>query len=328
MPADSKSPSVSNHKVYADLQKLAGLQLQAHGFSFLPRQAMRSVLSGQHASRLRGRGLNFEELRDYQVGDDIRTLDWKVTNRTRKPHVRVFTEERERNVLLLVDQRAHMFFGSQEYMKSVIAAEVAALTVWRVLSVKDRIGALVFNDHSIETVRPQRSRKTAMQILHHIVAMNHRLSAQSGSQNGGQLDQVLHAAARLCGHDCLVVLISDMDGWNAESLQRVKRIKAHNDLIVSLVFDPLEQMLPKQRQLVVSDGQLQIEVDTQAAELQNRFASEFVSRVDYLQAELKKYDIPVLLTDTVKPAHQQLRQALGQASRQRMSGEQPIDQPG
>jgi uncharacterized protein (DUF58 family) len=93
--------------------QLRALEFRARGFSFLPRQPARSVLTGRHSSRLRGRGLNFEELRHYQPGDDIRSLDWKVTRRTGKPHVRVYTEERERSVLLLVDQRVSMFFGSQ-----------------------------------------------------------------------------------------------------------------------------------------------------------------------------------------------------------------------
>ena len=151
--------------IYASLKSLVALQHQSSGFSFLPRQPVHSILSGRHTSRLRGRGLNFEELRHYRSGDDIRTMDWKVTNRTRKPHVRVFTEERERPVLLVVDQRISMFFGSELKMKSVIAAELAALAAWRVLSVGDRIGALVFNDTEITETRPHRSRKSDIRLL-------------------------------------------------------------------------------------------------------------------------------------------------------------------
>ena len=88
---------------------------------------MHSILAGRHASRLRGRGLNFEEIRRYLPGDDTRNMDWKVTARMRKPHVRVYTEERDRPCLLVVDQRQSMFFGTRRCMKSVAAAEVAAL---------------------------------------------------------------------------------------------------------------------------------------------------------------------------------------------------------
>ena len=112
--------------VYANLQDLIKLQHKASGFSFLPKQPVHSLLSGRHASRLRGRGLDFEEIRRYLPGDDIRTMDWKVTARTKKPHIRVYTEERERPVLLVVDQRMSMFFGSTSRMKAVTAAEAAA----------------------------------------------------------------------------------------------------------------------------------------------------------------------------------------------------------
>ena len=103
------------------------------------RQPIQSLLAGRHASRLRGRGLNFEEIRRYHPGDDVRQIDWKVTARTRKAHSRVYTEERERPNLLVVDQRVTMFFGSQVRMKSVVAAEAAALAAWRAVGVKDRL---------------------------------------------------------------------------------------------------------------------------------------------------------------------------------------------
>jgi len=140
--------------VYVDLDELIRLQFKARGFSFLPRQPVHSLLSGRHASRVRGRGLNFEELRDYLPGDDPRTIDWKVTARTGTPFVRVYTEERDRPALLVVDQRINMFFGSRVAMKSVVAAQLAALGAWRVFDQGDRVGALVFDDADIAEVRP------------------------------------------------------------------------------------------------------------------------------------------------------------------------------
>ena len=148
---------MSEGSVYTDVQTLARLRHDAHGFSFLPRQPLSSLLSGRRRSRLRGRGLDFEELRNYRPGDDIRTMDWRVTNRTGRPHVRVYTEERDRPVLLIADQRLGMFFGSRSKMKSVVAAELAALCGWRVLSQGDRVGAILFNDARIEQFRPSRS---------------------------------------------------------------------------------------------------------------------------------------------------------------------------
>src|SRR5215468_247295 len=103
--------------VYVDLDDLIALEHRGRTVSFLPRQPVHSLLAGRYASRMRGRGLNFEEIRDYRPGDDVRSIDWKVTARLQTAHVRVFNEERDRQGLLLVDQRLSMFFGSQRAMK-------------------------------------------------------------------------------------------------------------------------------------------------------------------------------------------------------------------
>jgi uncharacterized protein (DUF58 family) len=304
---------MGDSNIYADLRTLVNLQHQASGFSLLPKQPVHSILSGRHSSRLRGRGLNFEELRHYRTGDDVRTMDWKVTNRTRKPHVRVYTEERERPVLLLIDQRISMFFGSQLKMKSVIAAELAALSAWRVLSVGDRVGALAFNDTRIIETRPHRSRKTVMQILHNVLTLNHALSAEyHDSQNDSQLNTVLREAERLSSHDYLIVIISDLGGWNNETVKRIKRLGRHNDVLASLVFDPLEQTLPNTSQLVLSDGDLQIQIDGGDAALGQQFTEHFDSSVEYLQSELRKHGVPVISVNTIEPVQDQVRKAIGE----------------
>ncbi len=313
-PAKTRNIEPDN-QVYASLDYLHSLQYEARGFSFLPRQPVHSILVGRHASKLRGRGLNFEELRHYRIGDDIRTMDWKVTNRTRKPHVRVYTEERERPVMLLIDQRQSMFFGSVRRMKSVVAADVAALAAWRVLSVGDRVGALVFNDDTIQEIKPRRSRATVMQILQSTLDMNHLLASGREQYRGSvQLNRCLREAERLCGHDYLLVLISDMAGWDDDTVKRIKRLSRHNDIIAAQIYDPLERQLPSD-QLVVSDGALQIEVDARQASLQQQFTEDFISGVEFLQRELKKYLVPIIPIDTIDPAQLQIRHAIGDARR-------------
>ena len=305
--------SNKNAGIYTSLKELVALQYKASGFSFLPKQPVHSILSGRHNSRLRGRGLNFEELRHYRAGDDIRTMDWKVTNRTGKPHVRVYSEERERPVLLLVDQRINMFFGSQLKMKSVIAAELAALSAWRVLSVGDRIGALIFNDTEIIETRPHRSRKTVMQILQNVMTLNHALKAEYATgQNDEQLNLALREAERLSGHDYLIVIISDMSGWNDETVKRIKRLAQHNDVMASLVFDTLEKNLPDSSRLVLSDGDKQIQVDSGKAGLNQLYTEHFESAVEYLQSELKKHGIPVIPMNTRDDVLSQVRDAIGE----------------
>src|ERR1700761_3156916 len=158
---------------YAELDSLVAMQFHAGGFSLKHNQPVHSLLFGRRASHVRGRGLDFEELRSYVAGDDVRSIDWRVTARMRKPYVRVYSEERDRPTMLVVDQRINMFFGSRVSMKSVVAAEISALAAWRVFHQGDRIGAFVFNNDSTRKIRMRRSRTTVLQILKGIVEYNH-----------------------------------------------------------------------------------------------------------------------------------------------------------
>ncbi len=298
--------------VYVSLQDLIRLQYQASGFSFLPRQPVHSLLSGRHGSRLRGRGLDFEELRQYRPGDDIRSLDWKATKRTRQPYVRVYSEERERPVLLLVDQRVAMFFGSKVNMKSVTAAEAAALAAWRVVSVGDRVGAIIFNDSEIIEIKPQRSRKTVIQILQHIVRQNRALGLDRDIEaKKDMLDQALARARQLAGHDYLTCVISDFFGLNDKSLHLAKLLCRHNDLILLPVYDQLAGELPPNATLVVSDGHRQILLDTRDKHLQKRFPEFLQARHKTLTDNLAKFGVPILPLHTSAPVVDQVRETLG-----------------
>src|SRR5215813_1025179 len=199
--------------VYIDLDDLLALEHRGRRVSFLPRQPVHSLLSGRFASRMRGRGLNFEEIRDYRPGDDVRTIDWKVTARLQAPHVRVFNEERDRQALLVVDQRLAMFFGSRLAMKSVAAAQAAAIGAWRVLGVGDRIGAIMLNDSDLVEVKARRSRATVLQILSAIATQNQALGVGRGLVTSPvMLNTALKHAERRALHDATIIVISDFDG--------------------------------------------------------------------------------------------------------------------
>ena len=298
--------------IYTSLRALMRLRYSARGFSYLPRQPVRSLLSGRKRSRLRGRGLDFDELRHYRPGDDIRTMDWRVTNRTGKPHVRVYTEERDRPVVVMVDQRLSMFFGSQKKMKSVIAAEMAALTAWRVLDVGDRVGAILFNDSRSLEVKPTRNQRRVVGWLGQLATMNNELSVAPGNRsNPAGLNDALRMLERSIGHDYLVVLISDFHGWNDAALKTICRINQHNDIICALVFDPLERDISGASNLVVSDGKFQLEIEPDREELGRKFQESFTSSVAYVQGELRRHHVLVVPVDTVTPVSRQLREKLG-----------------
>jgi uncharacterized protein (DUF58 family) len=308
----------ADSRVYANLHHLLALQHKATGFSFLPRQPLHSLLAGRHASKVRGRGLNFEEIRAYHPGDDIRTIDWKVTARTGKPHTRVFTEERERPALLVVDQRNDMFFGSRVNMKSVTAAEAAALGAWRILKQGDRVGALVFNDTQIVEIRPHRSRSNVMRILQTVVTMNHALGPdQKASSDPGMLNRVMEVVERLAGHDYLIGVISDFEGADEHTRRLMLRLSQHNDLIGVVVHDPSATDFPATGDLVITDGELQIELALGKKKVRRKLAQIVKSRIAQVLAWQEEIQVPMLPITTAEGVAEQIRHLLGYAQRVR-----------
>lgn len=307
-------PENTTQGVYTNVQELVKLRYKASGYSFLPRQPVHSLLTGRHASRLRGRGMDFEEIRRYLPGDDIRKIDWKVTARTKKPHTRIHTEERERPVLLVVDQRVNMFFGSRVNMKSVTAAHSAALAAWRVVEQGDRVGALVFNDTNVKEISTHRSRKRVMQILGEIVRLNHLLKVDNqDNANPAMLNQVLDKTLRIAKHDYLICIISDFYGMDENTKRLIKLMGQHNDVLAALIYDPLAAKPPQAGRFVVSDGELQVEVDTSTGKKRSDIANIFNERLRSLKDELTKLGIPVLPIQTEDPVELQVRRLLGQA---------------
>ena len=310
------SQSDQHQGVYVSLDALVRLKYRIRDVGFLPKQPVHSILNGRYASRLRGRGLNFEELRGYLPGDDTRTIDWKVTARTRKPYVRVYSEERVRPLILLVDQRSSLFFGSQLNMKSVTVAETAAIAAWRSLALGDRVGAIIFNDQQLRVYKPLRSRQRVTQILAGITKMNRALGAASNPQAGVvRLNQALDRALRLAGHDALVCLISDGNGADSQSRAAVTRINAHNDVLIGFVFDPLEARLPDDQDLRFSDGELQLGIGADDHAARRAFEQQFEVRGETMQSLSIAQQIPFLPLNAARPTVDQIRELLGRRAR-------------
>jgi uncharacterized protein (DUF58 family) len=298
--------------VYVGLDDLIALEYRGRKVSFLPRQPVHSLLSGRLASRLRGRGLNFEEIRDYRAGDDVRSIDWKVTARLRKPHIRVFNEERDRQAILVVDQRLSMFFGSRLAMKSVTAAQAAAIGAWRVLGVGDRIGAVIFNDRELVDVKARRSRATALQILSAIAAQNQALGVGRGIvPTPGMLNRALEHAQRRALHDAAVIVISDFDGADDATRRMIGAIARHNDVIALLVHDPLQSDLPPSASMAVTDGELQIRLDVGRDSVRRNISQATEARLKDVFAWTHELGIPVLPLSAAEDTAPQLRRLLG-----------------
>jgi uncharacterized protein (DUF58 family) len=314
VPDTPTNPDPRVHTSQSHLRSLEGL---ARGLRFLPRQPSGSVLNGRHASRLRGRGLNFEEMRDYLPGDDVRSIDWKATARTGKPHVRVFTEERDRPALLVVDQRMSMYFGSSLNMKSVTAAEAAALTAFAVLAAGDRVGGVVFDDDHIIELKPKRSGRAVNVFLNQVAQHNSALHADRKVAEPMPLNRVLQAVGRIATHDHLIVIFSDFDGIDEETHRLLSRIARHNDLILTLVYDPMAEALPRGGRLVMSDGALQIDVDLGRSSTHEALASFSSGRLQRIRDWQHELGIAVLPLSAGEETVGQVRRLMGQSHRAR-----------
>ena len=298
--------------VYVDLEQLIALEQKGRKVSLLPRQPVHSLLSGRYASRMRGRGLNFEEIRDYQSGDDVRSIDWKVTARLQSPHVRVFDEERDRQGLLVVDQRLSMFFGTRRAMKSVTAAEIAAVVAWRILSVGDRVGGIVFNDRSIEEVRPQRSRRIVLQYLTKLAEQNQALGVGRGiTRDATMLNRALDRIRRVAPHDATVVIFSDFDGADETTRHAIAALAAHNTVIAVLIHDPSQSELPAAGRMTVTDGELQIALDVAHGSTRQNILDMSKTRLRSVFEWTRDFGVPVLPLSTAEEPVNQLHHLLG-----------------
>lgn len=301
-------------RIHPTLDELVKLEFKCRDFSFLPRQPVHSLLSGRHASRVRGRGLTFEELRRYRPGDDIRSIDWRATARLRKAHVRVYSEERDRPVLLVVDQRSSMFFGSARTTKATAAAEAAALAAWRTIERGDRIGAIIFGEKEIVEIKPHRSRGNVLRILHELVRLNRELAAAREPSNREALNRALESAARIALHDHLVVLVTDYEGNNPHTKKLATRLAAHNDVLAVLVYDPLGARLPIQGHMEATDGSSRFAIPAET-EFETRFENVFRALCGQIRDTLRAIRIPVLPICTHDPVSEQVHAALGSRRR-------------
>ncbi|QTN39034.1 DUF58 domain-containing protein [Cryomorphaceae bacterium] len=305
--------SSSDPSVFLSLPDLLRLEHEAIGFSLLARkQRVRSLLGGRHASKLRGRGLDFEEVRAYVQGDDIRNIDWKVTARTRQTHTRVYSEEKEKPALIIVDQSKSMFFGSSFKTKAAIAGELAAMAAFRVLKQGDRVGGVVLSDDAADVVYPKRDRRNILRFLERIVDRNVALAESEPGDFEGSLGKMLARINNLVTHDFLIIVISDFHRYNPRVLQALQRMGRKNDVLVAKVMDPMERELPPLRFTAGSalhDASPEVHqavFNGQNRNLLESWRKEFDREMQSFESDLKKHHIPFFTVSTAIPTVDQL----------------------
>lgn len=245
----------------------------------LHRSTVRALQSGQYLSRFRGRGMEFDETRPYVAGDDVRSLDWRVTARTGRVHTKLFREERERPVLLAVDCRASMFFGTRGAFKSVIAAQLAALIAWSAHHRGDRVGGVIFSEAGRIEVKPEHSRRAVLRLLRELTEASPRRPDSAGHD---ALQDALNSLDRHTRTGSLIFVFSDFRGFDADTAALLTRLRRHGDTVLIMLYDPLEQSLPSDGRYHFGDGSRDIEVDLNPRKAGD-YAERFAQRVATLR---------------------------------------------
>ncbi len=222
-----------------------------------PAQSIWSQMSGNHTSRQKGRGMDFMEVRQYQAGDDIRSIDWRVTARTGKAHTKLFAEDKEQAVILYIDLSPSLHFGSRYVLKSVQLAHFASVLIWLTLAKKDRIGAVIDDGHQCLEFRPSSLQKQGLRILNAILSThNDQLSrSEANSVRTMPYSEVFETLHTLTPKGSELILLSDFAQTSKQELSQLRRLKQHNSVRAVQFHDPLERGETDFRgQVKASDG--------------------------------------------------------------------------
>jgi uncharacterized protein (DUF58 family) len=269
-----------------------------HGAHSLPLRSNRilGTMAGPHLSAFKGRGMEFDETRPYQPGDDVRSLHWRIIARTGKPHTKLFREERERSVLLWVDYRTPMWFATRGAFKAVLAARAAALLAWSAADHGDRVGGLVFSERGHLELRPRLGKKAVLHLIRRLAEplpdgepqpRDPQRSAEALATALGRLRHVSHPGS-------LVFLLSDFRDLSPRGEAHLAQLARHSDLVMLFVHDRLERELPQLGRFRFSDGRTSLAVDAGDRRARERHQAHFAEHEQRLRTLCERHRIYLL----------------------------------
>ena len=237
-----------------NIKQLLYYQAKTSLLDLTPRKTIQAKLAGTYLAKTKGRGMEFDEARHYQPGDDIRAIDWRVTARTGKTHTKVYREEKERPIFVLADLSASMHFGTQLLFKSVQVAHLASLIAWAARDRGDRIGGLIFNQQQHLEFKPMTRQKAVLTLLHGLMQLH---KPDPSIEQKMTFSDACARVRRLARPGSLVFLLSDFQQLDDVSRQHLSRISRHCELIAYPISDPFEHALPQvsvQQKVALTDG--------------------------------------------------------------------------
>lgn len=300
-----------NDGVVTELAELIGLKQYAPSMHYALQGS--ALQTGNHISSVRGRGMDFSEVRNYQAGDDIRHMEWRVTARTGRPHIKLYQEERERPVVMLVDFNPSMLFGTRVAFKSVVAARLAALVAWTTIKQGDRIGGLLFSASEHYEFMP-RARESA--VLPMLSALS-RLSKQSPAlmQDPKMMQPWLLQLRRVVKPGSIVVIISDFYTMDSSCEQHLSRLSSQNDVIAYHIADLIELGPPKPQQYAISDGIDEMLLDTRNPSVRQGYEQYCQTRMKTLEEQCSRSKVRYMLVNAQTDLIQLVRMTLPRRSR-------------
>lgn len=245
---------------------------------------VRVVAAGGHLSPYKGRGVEYDESRPYQAGDDLRTIDWRVTARTGKPHTKVFREERNRPVFVWLDLRRPMMFATRGEFKAVRAAEIAALIAWSAVAHGDRLGGLVFSESDHQELRPALGTRAALRLLRAVSADSFWLPPLEAANAEIDAERALQRLARVARPGSQIFLLSDFRRLGPDAERNLRQLAGHCDLLLVNVFDPVEAELPQPGRYRIQSAGRSISIDTTDEGSRRRYHERFEARRAALKA--------------------------------------------
>jgi uncharacterized protein (DUF58 family) len=289
--------------------ELIGLRLPARDLPLHPRRAAQSVIAGHHRSGFRGRGMDYVESRGYQSGDDVRNMDWRVTARSGRAHVKVYQEERERPVVVMADFGPGMFFATEGAFKSIVVTRAAALIAWAAVQKGDRIGALLYNGSHHE-LRPTSGQRGALHLIRELVKAADPANLTSRPHSDTHFNDALTRLRRVARPGSLVFLFSDFYHLDSDSKRQLQLLRKHNDVLACQVLDRLELQPPAPGRYPVMVGNRQGILDTRSRTQRDAWTRHFAERRQRVSELMQQCAIPLLQLGTADDVAQRLRQGL------------------
>lgn len=300
-------------RTHIELSELIHARLWLSSLSHSKNKAAAGAITGQHLARLHGQSTEFDQVRDYQHGDDARHIDWRASARAGSIQTRLFRRERDRPVFILVEQSPAMFFASCGNFKSVQAALVASLFAWAASAVYDRVGGLVFGHSTAQLTPPTRNQQGALQLLDSIYRANQQLSSPFPANDINPLHQALEQCYPHLLPGSQLILVCSEQHLSADTARQLATLATRHESIWLPVSDPLEHQFPQQAKLVFAGQQQQLTLPRRQRSLARHWqqhASHIRSSWQQLSTKHRTILLPVCTSSSLSQQLPSLQEGL------------------